>query len=166
MWRNLLRIPIQWSTRSLWSWSDSHTNPLKITKNEISRNQKSPQVERYFLTPWLWIRRDFSKIPIRRPTLSVSREGGAILYTKKCKKDVSFYQKIPKNTLLSPKKGKETPLLLKKKSIKRRSFIQKKQKTTFLLTKKCKKGCFFDQKMLKRCFFLPKNAKKTLLLAK
>ena len=156
MWRNLLRIPIQWSTRSLWSWSDSHRNPLKITKNEISRNQKSPQIERYFLRPWLWIRRDFSKIPIQRPTLSVSREGEAILYTKKCKKDVSFYQKIPKNTLLSPKKGKETPLLLKKKSIKRRSFIQKKQKTTFLLTKKCKKGCFFDQKNSKKMFLFTK----------
>ena len=105
------------ATRSLWSWSDSHTNRLKITKNEISRNQKSPQIARYFLRPWLWIRRDFLKIPIQRPTLSVSREGGAILYTKKmqkrcfflpknakkgvcltnkCKRDVSFYQKTPK----------------------------------------------------------------------
>ena len=64
MWRNLLRIPIQWPTQSLLSWSDSHTNPLKVTKNEISRNQKSPPIERYFLRPSLWIRRDFPKIPI------------------------------------------------------------------------------------------------------
>ena len=156
MWRNLLRIPIQWSTRSLWSWSDSHTNPLKITKNEIWRNQKSPQIERYFLRPWLWIRRDFSKIPIQRPKLSVSREGGAILYTKNCKKDVSFYRKIPKNTLLSPKKGKETRLLLKKK----------KDKETFLYPKKGKNDVPFNKKMQKRVFLWPKNAKKMFLFTK
>ena len=156
MWRNLLRIPIQWSTRSLWSWSDSHTNPLKITKNEISRNQKSPQIERYFLRPWLWIRRDFSKIPIQRPTLSVSREGGSNPIHQKMLKRCFFLPKNSKKHASFTKKGERNAPFAKKKSIKRRSFIQKKERTMFLLTKKCKKGCFFDQKNAKKMFLCTK----------
>ena len=100
-------------------------------------------------------------------TFGFKRGGEAILYTKKCLKDVSFYRKIPKNTLLSPKKGKETPLLLKKKKHKETFLYPKKGKNDVPFNKKMqKKGVSFTQKMQKRCFFLPKNAKKTLLLAK
>ena len=124
-------FPSSGRTRSLWSWSDSHTNPLKITKNEISPNQKSPQIGRYFLRPWLWIRRDFLKIPIQRPTLSVSREGGAIPYTKKCKKDVSFYQKMQKRVFVWPINAKEM----------------------FLFTKKCQKDASFSKIGERDAFF-------------
>ena len=150
MWRNLLTIPIQWSTRSLWSWSDSHTNPLKITKNEISRNQKSPQIERYFLRPSLWIRRDFSKIPIQRPTLSVSREGGSNPIHQKMLKRCFFLPKNSKKHASFTKKGERNAPFAKKK----------KHKETFLYPKKGKNDVPFNKKMQKRVFLWPKKCKK------
>ena len=102
------------------SFENSHpvadTEPLKLVRfpHKPSKNhqkwnftkQKSPQIERYFLRPSLWIRRNFPKIPIQHPKLSVSRDGGAILYTKKCQKDVSFYQKMPKRRSFLQSRGK------------------------------------------------------------